>query len=637
MNTALATIHSAIARAIAPRRHITVSEWADEHRVLSSKGSAEPGRWRTARNPALREPMDALSARSGVRDVVLMWPVQYGKTEIALNVIGYHQTELPCPIMVALPGEASREKWVAQKYGPMIESTPAVQRVLSTTGSRDSANQKFFKDYQGGVIFIEHAGSPQRLKSNSVRLLVVDELDEFASELRTGDDPVDMLKERTSAFPATGRRLFISSPGIKGASRIEAQFEASDQRRYYVPCPHCGEHQVLQWSGLMWSGDGAQVWYVCEHNGCVIEESHKPAMLASGRWVPLHPERKVRGYTINALCYPIGLGPRWADLVRDWISAQDNPAKLKTFVNSRLAETWEDPAMRSVKHHAIAERAEPYRLRHAPAGVLAITAGIDTQDDRLEVHLVGWGRGMTAWTLDYVALPGDPAGEDVWVALVDLLGRPIEHAVGALLRPEAVAIDMGGHRTEAVKAWVRRRLCSRPMAVFGAVQNNAPILGKPRLADINWRGQSDKRGVQIWQVGTVAAKHQFYALLSTDADREPAERRVHFSDELDSRFFMGVTAETYDPRKNRFIKRYARNEPLDTWVYAYAAAHHPELRLHRLTRADWDAREGRLITKEAAATTAAAPAQLPAVPARSVPPARSGNPFVKGDWGLGQR
>jgi phage terminase large subunit GpA-like protein len=599
--TAAARLNAAIARALAPRKPLTVSQWADAERVLSSKGSAEPGRWRTSRNPPLREPMDALSARSTAHDVVLMFPIQFGKTEIAVNFLGYTMDHSPGPIMVCLPGEVSMNKWSAQKLQPALDETAAMQRALTSVASRDAANQRTFKDFAGGQLYLEHAGSPSRLKSTSVRNLVVDELDEFAANLQGGDDPVAMLDGRTSAFPATYKRLYISTPQIQGISRIEQLWAKSDQRHYHVPCPDCRHEQPLEWSGLHYPPDGSECWYCCKECGAVIREHSKAAMIAAGRWVPTYPDRKIRGYHINCLYYPIGLGPRWLDLVGMWRDSQNDPAKLKTFVNDRLAEPWEDPAMRAVKHNVIADRAEPYRLRTAPAGVLAITAGVDTQDNRLAVHITGWGRGLTAWTLDYVELMGDPADEVVWVALTELLNRRSSTPRGALLRVEAMAIDAGGHRTEAVKAFVRSRRVRRPMAIFGAIPNNAPVLSKGKLQDINWRGQLDKRGVLIHHVGTVAVKHLLFSRLSTDADKQPDARLVHFSDELPPEYFTGLVSETYNPAKNRFDKRRgARNEPLDTWVYSYAATHHPELRLHRASKADWDAREARLLAAPAA-------------------------------------
>jgi len=597
-------IYAAMARALAPRKPLSVSEWADTNRRLSSKGSALAGRWVTSRNPPLGEPMDCMSTRSPIREVVLKFPIQFGKTEVAINCLGYCMDHDPGPVMVCLPGEVSMNKWVAQKLNPMIEETEVVREALTSMSSRDSSNTRTFKDFAGGQLYIEHAGSPQRLKSTTVRTLLVDEVDEFSASLNTGDDPVEMLNGRTSAFPGTYKRLYISTPGIKGISRIDALYEKGDQRRYHVPCPHCAAEQPLEWGGLRWGprvdGIVTGVAYICRECGAVIDEHHKPAMIASGRWVAENPSARTRSYHINALYYQIGLGPRWADLVEMWLDAQGDPAKLKTFVNDRLAESWEDPAMRNIRHNAIAERAESYPLRTAPEGVLVVTAGVDTQDNRLAVHIVGWGprpggSSLAFWTLDYVELMGDPADGAVWTALTDLLNTPIQHASGATLRVEAYANDMGGHRTEAVKDFVRQRRVKRPMAIFGATSNNAPVLGKPKPSDVTWRGQTDKHGVITYQVGTVNAKHWLYGLLSTDADKGPEERATHFTDQLPPEFFAGLVSETYNPAKNRFDKkRGARNEPLDTWVYAFAAAHHPELRLNRKTKSDWDAIASRL-------------------------------------------
>ena len=183
-------VYAALSRALAPRKALTVSQWADLNRRLSSKGSAEPGRWRTDRNPPLREPMDCMSNRSPVRDVALMFPIQFGKTEVAINALGYTMDHNPSPVMVCLPGEVSMQKWVAQKLHPMIEETPVVKACLASVASRDSSNTRTFKDFAGGQLYIEHAGSPSRLKSTSVCILIVDEVDEFAANLHGGDDPL---------------------------------------------------------------------------------------------------------------------------------------------------------------------------------------------------------------------------------------------------------------------------------------------------------------------------------------------------------------------------------------------------------------------------------------------------------------
>lgn len=195
-------------------------------------------------------------------------------------------------------------------------------------------------------------------------------------------------------------------------------------------------------------------------------------------------------------------------------------------------------------------------------------------------------------------LPGDPANDEVWVALTELLNEPIDREDGAALRVDASAQDMLGHRTEAVKAYVRdRRGGRRHMAIFGAKSSNAPAIGKGKLQDINWRGVYDKRGVMVYQVGTVTIKNMLYGWLGADEDRELDDRRMRFSDQLSLEYFGGLTSETFDPRKNRYVAKRGspRNEPLDTWVYAYAATLHPELRLPQWTRAQWDARAAQLL------------------------------------------
>ena len=596
MQDAAATVLHGLARGVKPRQPLVVSGWADTRRRLSIKESPFPGQWRTSRVEALREPMDCCSARSKVRKVVLKFPIQFGKTAVAQNVTGYGIDHHPGPIMICLPGEVMMKKWIVQKLNTMIEETPAVKEALASTASRDSANQATFKDFRGGQLFVEHAGSPDRLAQTTVRTLIVDEVDKFAAALRTGDDPMALLHGRVSVYAGSCLELLISTPTLAGASRIDAEYEHSDQRRYYVACPDCGHRQPLEWSGLHWNESVTEAWYACRECGVCIGEHNKPQMLATGMWVKENPESKVAGFTINGLYYALGMGPRWLDLVHEWRAAQNDPARLKTFINDRLAEVWEDPAMRAVKTDLIIDRAEPYPIRTAPEGVLACTAGVDTQDNRLAVHITGWGMNLEAWTLDYVELPGDPQEDAVWIALTELLSRPIDHALGGVIRPEAVAIDAGGHRTEDVYHYVRSHMVRRPMAIFGAVQNNAPVLSRGKLVDVNWRGKLDKRGVHIHHVGTVAIKHWLYSRLAADAEKEPAERKIHISEDLPTEYFGGLVAEIFNPSKKRFEKRRGapRNEPLDTWVYAYAAAHHPELRLHRLRKADWEARRKRL-------------------------------------------
>lgn len=592
----LASAHNvmtaAFARTVAPRKPMTVSQWAAKHRVLSGKGSAEAGPWRNDRNPPQVEIMDCCSARSPVTDIVAILPIQFGKSEIEMNILGYTMTENPMPIMLALPAEVSMNKLIDQKLNPLIETTPAVQKVLVSLASRETSNRRTFKDFEGGQLYIEHAGNPVRLKSTSVGLVLADEFSSFASELGSGDDPVALLDGRTTAF-IRAKRFKVGTPETEGSCRLTEAYEKSDKRRFHVPCPECGHKQPLVWAGLQWTPDARQCWYCCNSCGAVIHEHQKTEMIAAGEWVPEHPEIPHRGYRANCLYYPVGLGPTWLQLVHEFLAAVGDPAKLKTFVNDRLAEAWQDKASKNLKANLLRDRAEPYRLRRAPHGVLGVTAGVDTQDNRLAVQIVGWGRGLVCWVLDYIELPGDPAEPEVWDALTELINRPIQHASGAMLRVEATAIDMFGHRTEDVKNFGRSNRIRRALVTFGARSANAPVLGRGKLVDVNWQGKLDPKGVHIYQIGSIDITHRLYAWLGADADKEPDQRRVHFSDDLDDDFLGGLISEVWNPRKGRYEKKRGapRNEPLDTWKLAYAATHHPELRLHRLAAAGWDSRE----------------------------------------------
>ena len=535
--------------------------------------------------------MDCFSSRSNIQQVVLMLPIQFGKSEILINIMAYSMAECPAPMMLCFPSEVSMTKFNNQKLKPLIEETPIIAELLTTQASRESANTKWFKDFNGGQLYLEHAGSPARLKSTSVKILLVDELDTFSNNLSGTDDPVDMLVGRVSSFPSSHKILYASTPQIKGTSRTEQLYEKSDQRRYYIACPHCSHEQPLIWQNLQWNKSEkgiSNVRYHCRDCDGIIEEHQKTALIANGRWIAENPHAKIRGYHLNCLYYPIGLGVRWHDLAEMWLDCQNDPARLKTFINDRLAEPFEDPLMRQIKLNVIAERAENYPLRIAPYGVGAITAGVDTQDNRLAVQIVGWGVGMKSWVLDYVELLGDPAVDHVWNELTKLLNTPIECENGKKLPIIATAIDAGGHRTEAVKDYVRRKQIKRPLAIFGATSTTAPVLSKPKATDVNFRGQLNKFGVHIQHVGTIQIKHKIFARLSADSDKETDERSLHFSEQLEREYFVGFTSETFDPKTGRFVnKRGARNEPLDTYVYAFAAGHHHELRLHTYSKAKW--------------------------------------------------
>ncbi|HQL10535.1 MAG TPA: phage terminase large subunit family protein, partial [Lentisphaeria bacterium] len=475
------------------------------------------------------------------------------------------------------------------KFDPMAKDTPAIAAVMATRSNRAGDNSAARKRFTGGILYFKTAGSTTELKSTSLRYYIADEVDEWDWTTLQGD-PLGLLEIRATTFHDR-KGFVVSSPTMKDASRIEEQFELGDRRRFHVACPHCEERQHLKWTNLRWQkGVGHRVtraWYVCEECGAEIEEHHKPAMLTSGRWIAENHDATWRSYHISALYSPIGLGLSWAELAEEWIEAQDDPAKLTRFVNTRLGETWADRS-HDVKPNILAARAEPYTLRSLPRGCLVLTAGIDTQDDRLEVQILGHGIDGKKWTIDYHVIPGNPADDKVWNALDDYLTAEFANDYGKTLRIEASLIDTGGHHTHAVYAYVRRAKARRVIAGKGASTPGRVILGKPSHQDVNWRGQTIKKGVALYTVGADTGKHLLYNLINGDNDRDPGERKLHFSQQLEPGFYDGLVSETYNPRKNRWeLKKGKRNEPLDTWNYANAASHHPELYLHKWKPADW--------------------------------------------------
>jgi phage terminase large subunit GpA-like protein len=235
------------------------------------------------------------------------------------------------------------------------------------------------------------------------------------------------------------------------------------------------------------------------------------------------------------------------------------------------------------------------RLVAIPPGCLALTAGVDTQDDRLELQIIGHGKNNRTWTIDYHILPGNPADEALWDQLTDYLSQPILNSQGKSMTIEATAIDSGGHYTHNVYQYVRRRPVRRVIAIKGANTPGGAILRKPSAQDVTYRGVTYKHGVQLYTVGSSTAKHLLYARLSGDADKSPDERLIRFSDQLDLSYYDQLVAETFNPRTNKWeVRRGRRNEALDTWIYALAASHHPELFIHKWKTSQWDHRSAML-------------------------------------------
>ena len=552
-----------------PDRAVPVSEWADHNRILPPT-SAEPGRWRTARTPYLREVMDMLSATSAVERVVLMKGIQIGATEAGLNWISYIIDHAPGIVMLVMPSLEAVRRNTGVRIDPLIESCPALRDKVVEPRSKEPGNSLFRKKFPGGELVMTGANSAVGLRSTPVRYLFMDEVDGFPGDADGEGDPVALACGRTTTYKGTRKIFMASTPTLKGYSRIEAAYLESDQRRYFVPCHQCGTRHTIEWADIRWpEGKRSEAAWVCPTCAHRHLEHTKPALLASGEWRPTaQGDGRTAGYHLSALYSP---WLSWAEAAIEHGQVHRDPARLKVWVNTVLGESWEDRGGETVDENPLMARREDWGQR-LPAPIRVLTAGVDVQGDRLEVQVVGWGRDEEAWVVDYRILWGDPSGPRLWADLDELLGTTYPHQRGiADLGIRAVAVDTGGHHTKMAYEFCRTRLARRVWAVKGKGGAGVPVW--PRRPT---RSNSGK--IPLFIIGVDSVKDALFARLRLT---EPGPGFVHFSQDRDAEYFRQLTSE-------RVITRYsfgrperqwalrqegARNESLDTMVYATAALH----------------------------------------------------------------
>ena len=593
----MSTWRTALMEGLRPEQPLTVSEWADKHRRLSSKASAEPGPWRTNRTPYLREPMDCLSSTSPIQRVVMMFAAQTGKTEAGANWLGYVIDHAPGPMLLVQPTVEMAKRLSKQRLESLITETPVLAEKIAPSRSRDSGNTMFAKDFPGGMMLLTGSNSATGLRSTPCRYIFCDEIDAFPSDVDGEGDPVSLAEKRATTF-ARRKILLTSTPTVKDFSRIEAEYERSDQRRFYVPCPCCSVMQWLKWPQLKWeNNDPATAAYECEVCHERFAEIHKPAMLRKGEWRATAPSNgKTAGFQLSGLYSPLGW-LSWADMVDDFLRAKTDAPMLKSFVNTRLAETWEEDFASKVSAEGLLERCEHYEAAMVPEGGLALTVGVDVQDNRLAISVWAWGREEEGWLLDHQEIYGDPSRQELWKQLDEVVLREWPHAVGPAMRPDVVAIDSGGHFTAEVYQYARERARQGVVAIKGQSQRGKPPIGKGSKVDVNHQGRTLKRGAVVYMVGGDTVKTTLFGRLKHN---EQGAGFLHFHMGTTGEYFEQLTAEKQVLRYNRggfptreWVKKpSARNEALDCLVYAYAAMNLMYQRFDR--RTIWDQLEKRL-------------------------------------------
>ncbi len=570
---ALIELFRCIAATVRPPPKLTVSEWADKNRRLSSEASSEVGQWRTSRAEYQRGMMDATGDPT-VWKTVFMTSAQIGKTEIVNNIVGYHIDHDPGPILVVQPTKAFAETWSKDRLAPMLRDTPCLKGRVADVKSRDSGNTITHKAFPGGHISCVGANAPTDLAGRPIRILLEDERDRYPASAGTEGDPGKLCEKRTNNF--WNRKIVVTStPTIKGLSPIERDYESSDKRRFYIPCPNpeCEEPHLLQWANVIWDkGAPETARFKCPHCSFEYGNGQKNRAVAKGHWRATAPFKGIAGFHINELYSP------WRtieQIVNDFLLSKDSPELLKVFVNTVLGETWEEGGL-SINEHDLEQRCENYAAP-VPGRVLLLTAGVDTHPDRLEMEVVGWAGGEESWSIDTHVIWGDPdipEGEphSPWTDLTAYLRKAWKHELYGEMSIDWTCIDTGGQNTQAVYAYVKRHKGDRFFGIKGLAGEGVPIVGTPQRKRT---GKKARLPIDLYIVGTDQAKNIIYRRLRLD---DHGAGYCHFPKGRPIEWFRQLTAEKITTEYKRGFPRRtftkpsgARNEALDCRVYAFAA------------------------------------------------------------------
>jgi phage terminase large subunit GpA-like protein len=624
---------AALRASLRPEPRLTVAAWADEHRIVSGRATAEPGRWRTSRTPYLRAIMEALSASSPVRRVVVMKAARLGFTETACNWLGYVIHQAPGPFLFVEPTVELAKRLSRQAIDPMIQESPALRARVSSPRSRDAGNTMLLKEFPGGLVVLTGANSAAGLRSMAARYLAFDEVDGYPGDVEGEGDPVALAEARARTFPRR-KLLLLSTPTITGMSRIEREWQASDQRRYFVPCPHCAAMQVLEFARLRWEpGRPDTARYRCAACDRPIGEEHKQRMLAVGDWraTAAAADPATAGFHLSSMYSPLGWFS-WADIARAAEEAARDPQKRKTFENTILGESYaergEAPDWRRLRER---QTADPLGI--VAPGVLFLTMGVDVQRDRVEAYVWGWGRGKRSWLVDVQVLEGDVMRDEPWTALTALVARTWPTADGRHVPLARVGVDTGFATTQ-VHAWARPQPTGRVVLMKGGPPGPA-IVSLPRSAEAvetTGKVRRRRRGLRVWMVNVGALKQETYGWLELVAGGPGAAVPPGWISlpAVGDEVLRQLCAEQLVRKVVRGVERfewqkiYNRNEALDARVLARAAAH--LVGMDRFTDEDWRQLEAPFGIPPSPPETAPPSAPPPSAPTVPVPGAGAPHP-----------
>ena len=577
MRRLLTTTRRLAERFFRPSPRLSVSAWAAAHFRLSRENAAEPGPFDVSRNPPMAEIMDAMGDPD-VEVVAVMCASQQGKSTAILATALRQIHQDPAPMLMMLPTLELARAFALERLAPAVRDCKALRGLVHAPATRDSNSTILARRFVGGALYLVGANSAASLSSRPVRTVVVDEADRAPVTLAGEGNPIDLAWKRAAAFH--NRKLILtSSPTVAGASIIEDYFLRGDQRRYHVPCLHCGAFAPLAWRNVRWEKDAEgrhlpeTAALVCEACGGMHQDTDRRAMLAAGRWVADQPGRRIRSYHLNALASPF---LRLEEIVRDFLDAKRERERLRVWTNTVLAETVAVQEEAPMQDGALAGRLERYPAM-VPDGVHAITAGVDVQDNRLAFSLWGYGAGEESWLLHHEEFFGSPGEDAVWAELDGWLLRAYAKADGTTLPVLRCGIDVGGHFTDAAYRFISPRQ-GRPNGRALAFKGH-PNIGAPMLPP---RPSTAGRGhVRLWSYGSTTVKDEFLPRLDVP---EPGPRYVHLIDTVDREYLQQLLGERphlefkQGRRRRVYRKVRERTEALDCACYALLALHTMGLR-----------------------------------------------------------
>lgn len=590
-----------------PPANDTVSQWADRNRVLVSDSSSEPGPWRTDRAPYQREIMDAFT-QPGIYEIVIMASAQVGKSEIELNMMGRAIDIDPGPILYVQPTDKVAEDYSKRRIAPMIAACPTLRDKVYRAKGRDSNNTITMKTFPGGSLAIIGANSPSDLASKPVRYIFLDEIDRFPPSAGTEGDPIELAERRTETYRHNRKIVKCSTPTIKGASKIERAYMHGTQEEWRTECPYCREYSFIQFDDVKFDkeefqDEDGQLQYlvkntrwmcpVCKRETAELEVKRLPA-----KWVVRNAkalQNGIRSFRLNAFMSPWS---DWTDIALSFLRAKDDPELLKVFHNTMLGESWE-LRDRSGAPEKLMERKEHYNAE-VPSGVLVLTMGIDTQDNRLEYEVVGWDREEQSWGISRGVIPGRADSEGVWEEVDELLEREWKMPNGMSMRVLATFMDSGGHFTEEVYRQCAKRGNRRIWPIKGESGEGKPYVRQMRNANL-------PKGAVGFMIAVDAGKE---AIIYSVGVEEPGKRYMHFPKDplcgYDLEYFRGLLSEkqVIHRRKGQNVieweKTYERNEPLDCRNYARAAYKYFHWNFDKLEKTLRGEQEEKTVTRQEA-------------------------------------